>query len=335
MEEEARLGYSIEQALKKRKKCAGCSTVFYCSPDCQVVDWKARHRKRCKELKALAAREKALAEGVESALLSDEPISDADLQRAQELVDLLDDPKGNYYAIADMMERNELTVPGVFRAAVQRCDMWAKVVSALRFDEKCFRENGGRPHGEVSNHLLFTLLPGRFLQPSGGFNRLDPGRSLAFAQAGGLPALVDLCFEAEQSVRRQPHELWRDRLMGYGRIVSLLLTPGNVSEHVLRHNFQTRQECLNLNALMLDPTHDSYQGLLNQAVGLLYLHAKRLGIRSDLLAGGKRALIRLGPTSKLMFEQYAVPSAQQMIDKGRSAKHKEAKEIWDQDIWKQ
>ena len=32
------------------KKCSACRTAVYCSKDCQVKDWKERHRKWCKAL---------------------------------------------------------------------------------------------------------------------------------------------------------------------------------------------------------------------------------------------------------------------------------------------
>jgi hypothetical protein len=33
------------------RACSVCSSVKYCSRDCQVADWKNGHGKRCKELK--------------------------------------------------------------------------------------------------------------------------------------------------------------------------------------------------------------------------------------------------------------------------------------------
>jgi len=30
------------------KKCSGCSKVYYCSKDCQVIHWKLLHKKNCK-----------------------------------------------------------------------------------------------------------------------------------------------------------------------------------------------------------------------------------------------------------------------------------------------
>ena len=31
-----------------KQKCSGCSSVFYCSRNCQVADWKKGHKNECK-----------------------------------------------------------------------------------------------------------------------------------------------------------------------------------------------------------------------------------------------------------------------------------------------
>lgn len=36
----------------KHKICSACKSVYYCSQECQKVDWKAGHKSRCKELQA-------------------------------------------------------------------------------------------------------------------------------------------------------------------------------------------------------------------------------------------------------------------------------------------
>jgi len=33
----------------KLKKCSGCNAIFYCSPECQKLDWK-RHKHECKKM---------------------------------------------------------------------------------------------------------------------------------------------------------------------------------------------------------------------------------------------------------------------------------------------
>ncbi|KAG8826288.1 hypothetical protein FRB91_004046 [Serendipita sp. 411] len=41
---------TIQQGLgfDKLKTCSQCKSVFYCSPNCQKMDWKTRHKKTCK-----------------------------------------------------------------------------------------------------------------------------------------------------------------------------------------------------------------------------------------------------------------------------------------------
>lgn len=31
-----------------KQRCAGCLSVFYCSKNCQVSDWKGGHKTECK-----------------------------------------------------------------------------------------------------------------------------------------------------------------------------------------------------------------------------------------------------------------------------------------------
>lgn len=31
-----------------KQKCSGCSSVFYCSRNCQIADWKKGHKNECK-----------------------------------------------------------------------------------------------------------------------------------------------------------------------------------------------------------------------------------------------------------------------------------------------
>jgi hypothetical protein len=38
--------------LERLFRCAGCKVVWYCSQDCQRADWKAKHKKECRELAA-------------------------------------------------------------------------------------------------------------------------------------------------------------------------------------------------------------------------------------------------------------------------------------------
>lgn len=42
-----------EGLAMKHKQCSACKAVYYCSVECQRVDWKAGHKNRCKELQAL------------------------------------------------------------------------------------------------------------------------------------------------------------------------------------------------------------------------------------------------------------------------------------------
>mmetsp|Transcript_11392 Transcript_11392/g.21074 ORF Transcript_11392/g.21074 Transcript_11392/m.21074 type:complete len:186 (-) Transcript_11392:44-601(-) len=44
---------NCEQVDKARKLkcCGGCKIVFYCSRECQVEDWKARHKHDCKQMR--------------------------------------------------------------------------------------------------------------------------------------------------------------------------------------------------------------------------------------------------------------------------------------------
>ena len=39
--------YDETLVLPKSKKCAGCDKVGYCSKECQVADWSARHKHEC------------------------------------------------------------------------------------------------------------------------------------------------------------------------------------------------------------------------------------------------------------------------------------------------
>lgn len=34
------------------KACGACRSVFYCSPECQKIDWTKRHRPLCKQYMA-------------------------------------------------------------------------------------------------------------------------------------------------------------------------------------------------------------------------------------------------------------------------------------------
>ena len=40
-----------ESTSKKFSRCSGCKVAMYCSRDCQVEDWKIRHKKVCKDAK--------------------------------------------------------------------------------------------------------------------------------------------------------------------------------------------------------------------------------------------------------------------------------------------
>ena len=40
-----------EGSTLKHKVCSACKQAFYCSGECQKVDWKQGHKERCKELK--------------------------------------------------------------------------------------------------------------------------------------------------------------------------------------------------------------------------------------------------------------------------------------------
>lgn len=52
-------------AKKDLKACARCKCVFYCGKECQVQDWKARHKKFCKTLEVAEAAAVADAENNE------------------------------------------------------------------------------------------------------------------------------------------------------------------------------------------------------------------------------------------------------------------------------
>lgn len=41
-----------EGLATKHKQCSACKSVYYCSVECQRVDWKAGHKSRCKELQS-------------------------------------------------------------------------------------------------------------------------------------------------------------------------------------------------------------------------------------------------------------------------------------------
>ena len=41
---------------KPFKKCSGCGIAFYCSKDCQLADWKCRHKKVCSKAREFAEK---------------------------------------------------------------------------------------------------------------------------------------------------------------------------------------------------------------------------------------------------------------------------------------
>jgi hypothetical protein len=45
-----RCGHCGANESKNRKTCASCKKVYYCGRDCQVKDWRERHKKVCKSL---------------------------------------------------------------------------------------------------------------------------------------------------------------------------------------------------------------------------------------------------------------------------------------------
>ncbi len=40
------------EGKKKHKVCSACKKVYYCSTDCQRVDWKKSHKAECKKMRA-------------------------------------------------------------------------------------------------------------------------------------------------------------------------------------------------------------------------------------------------------------------------------------------
>lgn len=39
-----------------KQKCSGCQSVFYCSRNCQVADWKNGHKNECKSYEVSRVR---------------------------------------------------------------------------------------------------------------------------------------------------------------------------------------------------------------------------------------------------------------------------------------
>ena len=54
----------VERTVREFKQCSGCRSVWYCSPEHQMLDW-GEHRKTCGELNA--ARKKAAKEAESAA----------------------------------------------------------------------------------------------------------------------------------------------------------------------------------------------------------------------------------------------------------------------------
>ncbi|KAI5799892.1 hypothetical protein EDC01DRAFT_777085 [Geopyxis carbonaria] len=55
----------VESARGEYKMCAGCRASWYCGTDCQAVDWRAGHRRRCKEEKNIRELTEKMGKGMQ------------------------------------------------------------------------------------------------------------------------------------------------------------------------------------------------------------------------------------------------------------------------------
>lgn len=55
----------VESRKGEWKMCGGCEATWYCGVECQGLDWKAGHRRRCKEEKNIREITKSLSSGMQ------------------------------------------------------------------------------------------------------------------------------------------------------------------------------------------------------------------------------------------------------------------------------